>query len=1142
MNISTKLDKNIFKTLNSFMRMTHVKPKLQYTHINWSPGTLYPRLYVNSDNLDLFMDLYKKAFIKGQRLHFLEMPRHIRPILIDLDFEQDTPNRLYDSQSIVGFLNILVNYLAEYVNAPGDHVCYVLEKEKPRFDKKKDKYKDGIHIIIPSIVVAAHIQLDIRKRFIEDHPKFFETVGITKDITEIYDECVLTRNNWLMYGSCKLTDTMVWKLTSEYAFQLQENNDTNKTKIDVVPIDSHDPNDPRLCDILALRNKLSQTPSTEKGENVIEAGCEESARKTREKRAQIEAKTAANKAKTNEEAIGVRAKTHVAKLVSMLSVKRATDYYTWMCVGWCLHNLSDEFLPLWIEFSKKSPRKFDKGDCETRWLKMDAFQHKFTMSSLYYWAKEDSPKEYYLAFCYKKSIAKRLYQEMKPTNVTCDKITYDDNRVQPLPFNDYDVIMLQSKLGTGKTYQTAQAILHYKFKRILVISPRISYTLALKERYNSYGIPMETYITLLERSKEEMSELVKGAGIRCDSEFIELRNLDEIGMLIISPESLHRIKNTYYDLVIFDEGEANMQQFSSKKTQKDNQMVNYDRLYMIIKNAKKVIICDGAVSSRTYELMENIFTCSPKKLAYIENKAVILKRTLKILKPDRENEDGDEEYELADYKNHYIDLVIKDLKAGIKLVVVTSQRTFGEVLYNAICNQIDNIKCKYYHGEMDDMEKRELADVNTYWAGLDCLIYSPICTVGISFDHVHYDRLYVWGSCKTISGRTMTQCIHRVRHLKEDQVIMFIDNIPVRKGIMERAEWINHMKHKREEIRKLYTIYKKGLPIDVNYSYELRKDESLSNEDKWLLWNQYLDEMNQCPEIDPPAYIFNNELYNNWEADVHHIHYETTLKLYMEEEGYEIEYVPLFIDPEGKKRATKYLYTINDAYLYENIRDLDKNEYERLMGFQQTQRATAVEKKECNKYAFQHFVMAGFQHDLSQDDMAMIYNYIAKNGNKMVFISNAIAQLLNSQTLVNKKEELMKKLSNAATVLDFVPINTIIVDNITRLCDIMGLANCIDIKSSIHRKNIDDNFNEVSDLVRGSLLLQGQNFLEADRDKWRQYKYVSEKLSTLFNHFCGLQIKRIERRGVNKAAVLSMLFCKNEDMMTIFHTISTKCT
>jgi len=96
-------------------------------------------------------------------------------------------------------------------------------------------------------------------------------------------------------------------------------------------------------------------------------------------------------------------------LVKLLTPQRADDYYTWMKVGWCLHNIDECLLPQWEEFSKQSS-KFCKGECERKWYNMrDEGLH---LGSLHMWAKNDSPYQYKM---YKN---KCVFEEIKHCNGT----------------------------------------------------------------------------------------------------------------------------------------------------------------------------------------------------------------------------------------------------------------------------------------------------------------------------------------------------------------------------------------------------------------------------------------------------------------------------------------------------------------------------------------------------------------------------------------------------------------------------------------------------------------------------------------------------------------------------------------------------
>lgn len=97
----------------------------------------------------------------------------------------------------------------------------------------------------------------------------------------------------------------------------------------------------------------------------------------------------------------------VKALVDMLDPTQFDDYPNWMRLGWCLHNIDESLLGLWIEFSKKS-QKFVEGECEEKWR--DMRDKGLGIGSLHTWAKRDSPYEY------RQLMNKRVHQSIIDCN------------------------------------------------------------------------------------------------------------------------------------------------------------------------------------------------------------------------------------------------------------------------------------------------------------------------------------------------------------------------------------------------------------------------------------------------------------------------------------------------------------------------------------------------------------------------------------------------------------------------------------------------------------------------------------------------------------------------------------------------------
>ena len=87
---------------------------------------------------------------------------------------------------------------------------------------------------------------------------------------------------------------------------------------------------------------------------------------------------------------------YVKGLVSCLSKKRATEYDSWLSVGFCLHNINSSLLDLWKEFSRMS-NSYDEEGCNKQWSansKSNYDGHKYGIGSLVKWAKEDNEEQF----------------------------------------------------------------------------------------------------------------------------------------------------------------------------------------------------------------------------------------------------------------------------------------------------------------------------------------------------------------------------------------------------------------------------------------------------------------------------------------------------------------------------------------------------------------------------------------------------------------------------------------------------------------------------------------------------------------------------------------------------------------------------
>ena len=318
-----------------------------------------------------FMNLYVKTLLSGYPLHIQETRKSVSPLILDFDWKYSSDSRLYTYNTIqmiiVEFNNIIKKYLKLEDNKY--NIACVFEKEKPT--KYQNYMKDGIHIMYPYIYARSNLRAimlnELLKAANDNH--WFNDWDLIETMDNVIDNAVI-KNNWLLYGS-KKPEKSLYDLTCFYF--------DNKLIFDNDILSQSFPLESRPC-IFSVRKSNNPTPynnfyDDDQIENIY--GDMFSVEK------KVNSKYVQNPENVNK----------AIKLAKLLSKDRAAHYQSWICVGWCLHNISDILFDSWIEFSKLCPDKFDYNYCIRVWN--DARNNMgYTIGSLIYWAREDNLQGY----------------------------------------------------------------------------------------------------------------------------------------------------------------------------------------------------------------------------------------------------------------------------------------------------------------------------------------------------------------------------------------------------------------------------------------------------------------------------------------------------------------------------------------------------------------------------------------------------------------------------------------------------------------------------------------------------------------------------------------------------------------------------
>lgn len=331
------------------------------------------------------------------------------------------------------------------------------------------------------------------------------------------------------------------------------------------------------------------------------------------------------------------------------------------------------------------------------------------------------------------------------------KFNERDDMKNKILYNPQKCIIISAGLGSGKTTATLDYINKINYKKIIVITPRISFADSILNRYNT-----NTHYN-----------------------FKHYQNcIDNTPYLICQVESLNKIETEYYQdcLIILDEIESILCQLTSTETNGNNHLSNIMNFYQLLSISKKIICLDAFISEKTLNIFEKY-----DYVTYIYTQS-LLNRKYKLIKPDirprkilKKGLPETCDVYGNDYFCKFINVIFNQLRQNKKLFIFISS-------LNKLKNFIDNIqndpilKNKKYITYSSETPN-DLSDVNTLWSKQDFIITTSSITVGINFDIPDYfDKIAIYVS-KTSQNliRDIFQNHYRIRHIKDNSIICAID-------------------------------------------------------------------------------------------------------------------------------------------------------------------------------------------------------------------------------------------------------------------------------------------------------------------------------------------------------------------------------
>lgn len=288
-------------------------------------------------------------------------------------------------------------------------------------------------------------------------------------------------------------------------------------------------------------------------------------------------------------------------------------------------------------------------------------------------------------------------------------------------------------MGGGKT---AQTISYLKSEpNFLWIAPNRALATNTKKRFEVEDIDLCHY--------EQINTKHKKAG-----------KLQEQEKLIICLNSIHYIENVHYDVLVIDEIETLIDKFLGDFLEQGKAQLKskiWSIFIQLFRNAKKVILLDAFVTTKTIKLIEAIEK-SPSYTIF-ERSFEPQTRTIKYM---------------DDNKSMLKDIINK-LNDGQKLFIFYPYKKQSgdfmsmEQMFNVLTSSTGKSGI-YYNADVSDEIKGGLKDVNTSWEDKHFILTNNIITCGVNYENLDFDYKYLFIASHN-TPRDIIQVSYRARHL-----------------------------------------------------------------------------------------------------------------------------------------------------------------------------------------------------------------------------------------------------------------------------------------------------------------------------------------------------------------------------------------
>lgn len=633
-------------------------------------------------------------------------------------------------------------------------------------------------------------------------------------------------------------------------------------------------------------------------------------------------------------------------------------------------------------------------------------------------------------------------------------------------------IFLLAHMGKGKTSFILRFLKQNKKSKILFISSRCTFADYIEGDFNEIGLI--NY------------QSIKGKEINEDK-------------IIISLESIHKLKNKDYDYVIIDECETVFKNLDGA-TMGGKTLDNFNILKELINNCQKCIIADAFITNRTITFFKQ----------YQEPKTIII-NTVPIIER--------EAIEL--HQEQMLYHMIEAFKRGENIYAVfgseRKMRQFIDELKDRKILKPEEIL--YYCASGNDKNKELLKDVNNNWNQYRAVFTTATITVGVSFYKIHFHSTFIVGytSCTV---RDLMQSHQRVRTLINNKIYYSLP--PPKTYYLIKSMSYKYLQlyfNFDDEVNKTCEIHQQLINVIKN-QIELNKNSNYYEENKKRI-EDYEVFLNKLEEI--PSDLKEIKKYNLLETALSNIHYNYIFRFYLKRCNYKIDssfyknYDDKEIDYEGD---VERIETSGPGYRLRNDVFLNDEQALEIKEKVKNKQASEPDKINLDRYYFNKLLSN--QEKMTDELFNYLYTEFWENKHKQFLIKNAKNEILNRYEFRKNKDEYEDEIGNKYTKDNLISKGF-------RLHYINILKEKLNISSSFEEQDITrDNINNCIEYLKieKDKIYEIFNYKDQKQTiKELDFKTGLQTINKLFENFNGSKIigdnKAKDRKGIYKSYIIN---------------------